>query len=417
MNPAKLALLVIAFTLGGLSAAQETITLWRHASADAETEVFQQTVDDFNNSQSEYKIEVQNLPQGDYTTAVTSAALANNLPCIVDVDQPDLANYAWAGYLQTLGLPTSLTDQLIPTALGIYNGDIYTVGQTDAVLAFYGLRSAFEAAGVPIPTVEDPWNKEEFETALQAFSELPDYQFAVDIRTWDTGPDWWAYGYSPMLQSFGGDLINRDTYETAKGALNGPEALAFGEWFQSLYTRGFADPNPAGAQMFDGLVPLAYDGSWAATGFREAFGDDLLILPPPDLGNGSKVGSGSWAFGINANCENVEGARTFIEFLLTPENIAAAAGVGGLIPTSDAAAQRLDAFKQGGQDRVFFDIASAYAFPGPLPQPGLLSKPAFNRPCRTSSTVPTSPRISTTQCLTSTKTSRTTTVISSRDGR
>lgn len=365
MKPMKIISLLLTLTVSGLAAAQETITLWRHASADAETEVFQQTVTDFNNSQSEYKIEVQNLPQGDYTTAVTSAALASNLPCIVDVDQPDLANYAWAGYLQPLGLPSSLTDQLIPTALGIYKGEIYTASQTDAVLVFYGLRSAFEASGVPIPTVDNPWNTEEFEAALQAFSELPDYQFAVDLRNFDTGPDWWAYGYSPMLQSFGGDLIDRQTYETANGVLNSPEAVAFGEWFQGLFEKGYAENNPAGPTFYDGLVPLAYDGSWAASAAREAAGDDLLILPPPDLGNGPKVGSGSWAFGINADCENAEGARTFIEYLLTPENIAAAAGVGGLIPTSEAAAQRLDAFKPEGQDRVFFDIASAYAFPRP----------------------------------------------------
>jgi multiple sugar transport system substrate-binding protein len=44
---------------------------------------------------------------------------------------------------------------------------------------------------------------------------------------------------SPILQSFGGDLINRDTYSTAQGVLNGPEALAWANWMHGLVENGY----------------------------------------------------------------------------------------------------------------------------------------------------------------------------------
>ncbi len=34
-----------------------------------------------------------------------------------------------------------------------------------------------------------------------------------------------------------------------------------------------------------------------------------LLLPPPDLGTGPKIGGGSWQWAISSTCEEVEGAR------------------------------------------------------------------------------------------------------------
>ena len=46
------------------------------------------------------------------------------------------------------------------------------------------------------------------------------------------------YGYSPFLQSFGGDLINRTDFSSAEGVLNGDAAVKWGEWFQGLAKDG-----------------------------------------------------------------------------------------------------------------------------------------------------------------------------------
>ena len=52
--------------------------------------------------------------------------------------------------------------------------------------------------------------------------------------------EWYPYAFSPFLQSFGGDLIDRSTFQTAEGTLNGEAAVAWGEWWQKLFTEGYA---------------------------------------------------------------------------------------------------------------------------------------------------------------------------------
>ena len=82
------------------------------------------------------------------------------------------------------------------------------------------LRDLKEWAGIAVPTIARPWTRDEFDAALKRHSELPDYEFAVDMSVWDTA-EWWPYVYAPMLQSFGGDIIDRDILTTADGFLNG----------------------------------------------------------------------------------------------------------------------------------------------------------------------------------------------------
>ena len=60
-------------------------------------------------------------------------------------------------------------------------------------------------------------------TALQAAG----YETPIDIGAEDKG-EWWPYAYSPMLQSAGGDLIDRDTMLTADGELDDGERPGLG---------------------------------------------------------------------------------------------------------------------------------------------------------------------------------------------
>ena len=64
------------------------------------------------------------------------------------------------------------------------------------------------------------------------------FDYAVDFGT-GGGGEWIPYAYSPLLQSFGGDLIDRSDFQTADGALNGPEALEWATWFRGLVDSGY----------------------------------------------------------------------------------------------------------------------------------------------------------------------------------
>ena len=139
--------------------------------------------------------------------------------------------------------------------------------------------------------------------ALTKLKDPGDWDYPLDIGTGGTG-EWWPYAYSPFLQSFGGDLINRDDYQTAEGVLNGAEAV---EWATvvprprrpGLHGRRRAAPTRPRTSSTT-RAAILYTGIWTADEAPAAVGDDLVVLPPPDFGNGPKIGGGSWQWGVDA---------------------------------------------------------------------------------------------------------------------
>ena len=98
------------------------LTMWTHSAGNpAELEVYEQIITDFNASQDDYEVVHESFPQGAYNDAIVAAAASGDLPCLLDLDGPIMPNWAWAGYLQPLELPTELTDSLLPTAVGVWD--------------------------------------------------------------------------------------------------------------------------------------------------------------------------------------------------------------------------------------------------------------------------------------------------------
>jgi multiple sugar transport system substrate-binding protein len=240
----------------------------------------------------------------------------------------------------------------------------------------YARQSVLEENGIRIPTLEEPWTLDEFNSALETLQATGDFEYALDLGMNDQG-EWYPYAFSPFLQSFGGDIIDRSTMTTAEGVLNGDEAIAFGEWWQNLFESGLApgtsqDPADRETGFLDGRYALQWNGNWNAVQALDAYGDDMLFLPAPDFGNGPTIGAGSWQFGISADSEYPEGANAFIEFALQPQYSAAFSDVLGLAPTTAEAAAMTENYAPGGPLEVFFELSQAQALIRP-PTPAYLS--------------------------------------------
>lgn len=235
-----LAALAATTVLAGPASAQTELTLWYHGAGNAvESNILSGLIADFNAAQAEWQITVESFPQESYNDSVVAAALAGNLPCILDVDGPVMPNWAWAGYLQPLPIREDAIAGHLDATVGRWDGQIYAVGLWDAAIALYTRQSTLDALDLRTPTLEDPWTGDEFMQALAAAKASGDYDYALDLGTAWTG-EWYPYAFSPFLQSFGGDIVDRSSYATAEGALNGDAAMAFGDWWQSLFTEGYA---------------------------------------------------------------------------------------------------------------------------------------------------------------------------------
>lgn len=348
---------------------QGVITIWRHQVGEAEDAANRAMIARFDAASDHLAVEEQSIPQGSYPQSVMAAAMAGRLPCILTVDAPMVPSFVWAGHIQAIDplLPANAFDGIAPAAIGRMGGHVYAVGQFDAALALYARRSALEAVKARIPTVEAPWTLTEFDRVLTDLKASGEYAAPLDLGTREANPNWWTYAYSPLLQSFGGDLVDRKGMRSAEGALNGPEALRFAQWFRSLFERGLARrQEPDDQAMLQGRAALSYSGNWRASELEARFGDDLLILPPPDLGKGTVIGGGSWQWAISAKCDKPAVAARFIAHVISTDEIARMSSAAGMVPVTEAAARRTAMFREGGRWRVFFDISRAYARPRPV---------------------------------------------------
>jgi len=368
MKNIKSILLMIFSTIflsANIASAATTLSMWYHGAGNqTEKDLLMQIVNDFNNSQSDYAVEVQDFPQESYNDSVTAAALAGNLPDIIDVDGPIMPNWAWSGYLAPLSISQDVLDKMLPGAIGSWNGEVYSVGLWDAACAIYARKSDLEENGIRIPTLDNPWTKSEFDNILATLDSTGKYDYVFDVGMAWTG-EWYAYAFGPMMQSFGGDLFDTSNGK-ADGMINGDAAIEFGEWWQSLMNNGYApgtsqDGGDRETGFLDGKYALQLNGNWAAVPAIEQLGDDMLFLPSVDFGNGPKIGAASWQFGVSKSSKNQEGANAFIEFMLQDQYLAAFSDGIGLIPPTAQSAAMSEKYRPGGPLEVFFELSEAQA--------------------------------------------------------
>ncbi|MER7042287.1 extracellular solute-binding protein [Streptomyces microflavus] len=361
--------LVAGCTSGGGStsgASGDTLTLWTHnAGNSVELDVVKKIIKDFNGSQEKYKVKLQAFPQNDYNNSVVAAASAKKLPCLLDVDGPNVANWAWGGYLDPIDVTGSEVPVLsqLESTVGKYKDKLYAFGFYDVSLAFFARKSVLEEHGIRIPTMEKPWQKDEFDNALAKLKKSGKFDYPLDMGTGGSG-EWWSYGYSPQLQSFGGDLIDRNDYKSASGTLDGENAVEWATWFQSLVAKDYmakksgADPNK---DFLAGKSAIQWDGSWNAAKNAEKLGDDLAIIPPVDFGNGPKIGGASWQWAMSSTCSNKAGAQEWLKFSRQTKYFVDYAKATSTIPATDAAAQEIADYQSGGKFDVLVDFAREYA--------------------------------------------------------
>lgn len=347
------------------------IDLWFHGGSVGESDTMVAQVEDFNNSQTKWHAVLNEIPGGavsgsGYSDAVNAAAVASDLPDLLDFDGPFLFNYAWGGYLVPLDdlMPDTLKSDVFPSILDNlkYNGKQYGIGQYDSGLALVGNKSILTRAGVRIPTsVEDAWTFEEFNQALKKIMVLGETAYAIDLKMNYGAGEWYTYAFSPIIWGMGGDLIDRSNYRTADGFINGPEAVAAVTWLKSLFDNGYAISSPADDNEFiNGKCALGWVGHWMTTGYYDALGEDFVLIPFPNFGVRQATCNGTWVWGVTKDSEHPEGAMALIEFLMSPEEVLRTIEQNGAVPATFSAIAKSDLFGEGGRLSIFAaQLASA----------------------------------------------------------
>ena len=360
---------LVAGLAGGLMAApgaqaQTLVSMWVHAGPGPERDVYVASVRAFNDASPDIKIKLLVLPEGKYSDQVNAAALANKLPCILDFDGPNVYNYAWSKKivpLDELPIGKLAKAEMLPTLVrqGTYNGKLYGVGQYDSGLALWGNAKTLKAAGIRIPKgVDDAWTGAEFEDALKKL-KAAGVPFPLDMKFNYGIGEWVTYGFSPLVQSFGGDLVDRKGFKTAQGALNGPEAVKAMSTLQGWVKQGYVNPATKNDGDFaQGKSALSWVGHWVYNDYRKALGDDLVLIPMPRFGAKAVTGAGSWNFGISKSCETLPAASKVLEHLMSKAEILRITAQNGAVPATRAAQAESPNYGPNGPLRLYVEQAN-----------------------------------------------------------
>ena len=319
----------IAFGLVAHGAAAAELTAQSYASSIGTSDAMIAGAERFE-ADTEHDVTYNAIPSSGYNDAVNAAAAAGDLPDVLMIDGPNVANYVWAGYLRPLNElvdPELLADMTSAMKKqGTYgpDGKLYCIGPVDAGLSILGNRAYLEKAGVRIPEgIDDAWTREEFEDALAKLAELEEVDAPLDMKLNYGVGEWMTYAFSPIVQSMGGDLIDRETWK-ADGTINSEASVAALEMVQGWNEKGWIVPGSAGDASFygDKTSALSWIANWGVKPGQEGLGDDLLILPMPDFGSGPVTALGSWCWTITRDAEDPQAAADLLEYLLAPETIA-----------------------------------------------------------------------------------------------
>lgn len=345
--PGLLAIVLVAVAPVA-EAAPVTIEVWYHSGQEAERAVMNALVREFNAMQNDVRVNAIELPEASYSDQVNAAAMAGRLPDLLEIDGPFMANYVWSGYIQPLDrfISAELRADLLPSiiAQGTYppDGKIYALGVFDSGLGIWANKAYLRAAGVRIPRgLQDAWTRQEFEEVLAKLQALPEVKHALDLKLNYGRGEWFTYGFSPILQSMGADLINRKTWR-ATGTLNSPAAVEALTMMQNWVKKGYIVPADAGDASFygDKTAALAWVGHWMWGPHSSGLGDDLVLLPMPRFGERSVTGLGSWAWSIPTKSRHPEAAWKFLEYLLQPDQMLRMTDANGAVPSRKSALAR-----------------------------------------------------------------------------
>lgn len=374
---ALVACLALSSCAGG-GAADETVQLsvWRHGGTDAEQATITEQVKRFNNAQTAVRVRLRTIPEGDYNDTVQTAAAAGSLPDVVELDGPTISSYVYQQRLVPLdGLVSQATlDDMLPSLQNqdTFDGTTYAVGTFDSGLGIYADRKQLEAAGVDWPdSPADAWTGDEFDAVLAALARQDADGKVLDVKLNYGIGEWLTYGFAPLVASAGGALI-----DPASGLASGQMDAAPANRALSSLRRwsAFVDPNEKDDAFVERRVPLSWVGHWMYRDYADALGDDLLVLPLPDLGAGSKTGQGSWAWAMTAAEPRQGAAAQFLEFLMSPDEVLRMADANGAVPGTRSALARSELYGEDAPLRIFADQLLGSCGDG-KPEPGCYAVP------------------------------------------
>ncbi|MDM8085553.1 sugar ABC transporter substrate-binding protein [Cellulomonas cellasea] len=260
-----------------------------------------------------------------YATKLQAAVAGNKVPDVFYIEQANLQSYVNSGVLKDI---TVDLDNLWEFGVDSYRYDGKVQGQG----ALYGLpkdvgpfsfgynKTMFEAAGIPLPSVDEPYTLDEFVDVAKKLTLDTDGDGELD--QWGTGLNV-QWNLQPFVWSNGGDWTNEDK---TKVTVDTPEFAEALQWFADLQNVHGVTPSAEQAQTLDtyqrwmageiGFFPV---GPWDVSTYAKLdFDWDLIPYPAGSTGK-SATWVGSLGIGVSNTSKHPADAAKLVTYLSADE--------------------------------------------------------------------------------------------------
>ena len=307
------------------------ITVWSPTDKESVEKWWAEKINEWNEQNPDIQVKRDAIDRSDsypYDNKVATAVTSNSLPDIFFVDGPQVSYYAANEIIVPLDNYFTAEDlkDFVPSTVAqcTYDGKTYAISATESSVAFYYNKDMLREAGIDVDaidkkTVDNPLTWSELRDIAEKCTTADHVGTHIIMDHGEGLP----YALEPMYISQGKDYIN-EAGDTAEGYVNSDEAVKTTAFLAQLIADGYANIEPITDEFLNKACATMLGGSWDVATLTENADFDWGVTYYPVSDDTKKAVSpcGDWSAAISKDCQNVDAAGKFLQWLMNTDNVA-----------------------------------------------------------------------------------------------
>lgn len=290
------------------AADKKEVVIWDYFETDAQKQMMQSLIDEFNASQDEYEASHVYVPFADYEKQLTLGIASGELPDLVILDGCGMASFIQLGLFGDISDADINWDEYMegPMESSMLDGKHYGIPFATNCTALFYNKDLFDAAGIDYPDENTTWD--EFHEMAKALTKDGVSGFGNAATNTDEG----TFQCLQWLYTAGGSYTDIEDGVDAYKLMQ--EMIEDGSWTKECVNWTQSDVNN---NFMAGNLAMQQNGPWQIPGI-EANAPDLnygvTVLPKKDADSEQATSIlGGENMGV-VNKDDTSGAEAFLKY-------------------------------------------------------------------------------------------------------
>lgn len=290
------------------AADKKEVVIWDYFETDAQKQMMQSLIDEFNASQDEYEASHVYVPFADYEKQLTLGIASGELPDLVILDGCGMASFIQLGLFGDISDADINWDEYMegPMESTMLDGKHYGIPFATNCTALFYNKDLFDAAGIDYPDENTTWD--EFHEMAKALTKDGVSGFGNAATNTDEG----TFQCLQWLYTAGGSYTDIEDGVDAYKLMQ--EMIEDGSWKKECVNWTQSDVNN---NFMAGNLAMQQNGPWQIPGI-EANAPDLnygvTVLPKKDADSEQATSIlGGENMGV-VNKDDTSGAEAFLKY-------------------------------------------------------------------------------------------------------